>query len=142
MPILSMQVDTIIRSTAAIDNIARASDVLKMYSEAQRGVEFDRANLADAWFCMTMLKKAVTLTDKFSELERVQALALIQEKLVDVTYTGSMQLCVAIDPRQGFGEGEPELQEKAKQALKRRCKRLQDAKIISGLIKEQASSIA
>ena len=72
----------------------------------------------------------------------MQALALIQEKLVDVTYTGSMQLCVAIDPRQGFGEGEPELQEKAKQALKRRCKRLQDAKIISGLIKEQASSIA
>jgi len=50
-----------------MDEIKRAGDVLKLYAEARRDVEADRASLADAWYSMSKLHDAITSTSKLSD---------------------------------------------------------------------------
>jgi len=75
-------VEAIISSHSRMDEIIRASDVLKLYGEAQRAVEADRAKLGDAWCSMFMLHKAVESTSKLSVEDWRECLKLLDEKLV------------------------------------------------------------
>ena len=88
-----------------MNDIKRAADVIKLYEEAQRVVEADRATLADAWYTMSNLRRAIQFTSMLSDEERRQCLALLDEKLVKRTQSSEMALCVAIDPRQDFRRG-------------------------------------
>ena len=114
-----------------MNDIKRAADVIKLYEEAQRVVEADRATLADAWYTMSNLRRAIQFTSMLSDEERRQCLALLDEKLVKRTQSSEMALCVAIDPRHDYGHGENKLMAQAERGLQERLKRLYDLKVVS-----------
>jgi hypothetical protein len=124
-------VATIVASHSKMNSIQRASDVMRLYAEAQRSVEADHATLADAWYSMTKLRKAIEVTPKLSESDRRECLQVIDDKLVKRTLTSEMALCVAVDPRQNFGKDEPKLMEQAQKGLLLRLRRLYDLGLIS-----------
>ncbi len=123
-------VEAIISSPSKMDEIKRAGDVLKLYAEAQRAVEADRASLADAWYSMSKLHDAIKITSKLSDEDRTECLQLLDAKLLKRTNTSEMALCVAIDPRQDFGRHEPDLMKQAESGLQERLKRLYDVKVM------------
>ena len=80
-----------------------------MYFEAQWAVETDNCDLSGAHHAVKRLKMAITVTDKLSESEKSRCLGLIRDKVETPIFIDTMALCVAIDPCQRFGEGEPEV---------------------------------
>jgi hypothetical protein len=79
--------ESIISLPSKIDAIKRAGDVMKLYNEAQRAVEADRATLSYAWYCMTQLRKSIQNTSKLVDSERNECLDLLDEKLLKRTQT-------------------------------------------------------
>lgn len=105
-----------------MDGVARATSLMQLYSEAQRAVEGNAATLADAYHAMVNLLDAVKATDLLSEGDKVLALDLLDSKVRDIIYSDEMALCVAIDPRQQFGNSNDlSWKRKASKALQRRA---------------------
>ncbi len=70
-------VKTIVASPSRMDDIKRATNVIKLYEEAQRVVETDRATLADACYTMSNLRRAIQCTSIIYDEERCRYLALL-----------------------------------------------------------------